>query len=713
MSTVDRKVSQAIASIQQGKPQAAVTALKKTIAHAPNHIDARYALGIAEGMLGHESEAMACFRQVLELQPAHGWAHFNLGAALFDAGHIEEALHHQLRSVDLLAHSPEARINLVKTLNTAKQHGDALAHSTTATTLAPNSHLAWACHGATLCSLKRFRQAQAALDRALHLDNTHHSVWSNQSEAFLALGHLQEAQFCMDQAIALEPTDPEYWGCRGTIHRLRNAPELALQDLEHALTLPANAADTARRGMILGEFLYVKASLCDWSGVSPRLAELKAALESEQRACNPWLLQHLGFDHALLTTVTQGVAAEMAEMAKAISLPRIRSHSTNRVEARHRIRIGYFSSDFRNHPVGQLTQKLFEHHDKSKFEIVGFFLTPPGNHPITHNIQSQMDHWLVLHGMSNEEALDQIAQQNLDIAIDLNGYTRDNRLDLFVHRLAPIQATWLGYPGTTELPGMDYVIADQHVLPTEHAQHCSEKPVWLPHSFFMAPDIQTAPKVHHTDRPRMRAEQKLPVEGLVLSCFNAPYKIDPHTFATWMRLLHKLPQATLWLSHMNEAAKNNLRQSAAQMGIVVDRIVFAEFAQSPEDHLRRIAVADLFLDTFFYNAHTTAAESLMMGVPVITREGQAFASRVASSLLQALDMPELVTKSTQEYEDLIVTLASNNTKRIDVCEKLQQGISTKPLFDLKRTARNIERAYSGMWSRHQQGLPPEQLLIQE
>jgi predicted O-linked N-acetylglucosamine transferase (SPINDLY family) len=303
--------------------------------------------------------------------------------------------------------------------------------------------------------------------------------------------------------------------------------------------------------------------------------------------------------------------------------------------------------------------------------------------------------------MSGSEIATLLRELEIDIAVDLKGYTAANRVDIFARRPAPVQVNYLGYPGTMGVPFMDYILADRTVIPEENHVHYSEKVVYLPHSY--------QPNDCRRPRPEMcpsRAEAGLPKRGFVFTCLNNNYKIGPEIFGVWMKILRRVENSVLWLFEDNEAAAFNLRREAVDRGIPSQRLVFAP-RTTPLKHLARQPLADLFVDTLPYNAHTTASDALWMGLPVLTCAGRTFPARVAASLLRAVGLPELVTHSLEEYEEMAVALAHDADKLAAIRAKLIRNRDTAPLFDTQRFTRDLESAYGVMWRRHMTGLAPE------
>jgi predicted O-linked N-acetylglucosamine transferase (SPINDLY family) len=370
--------------------------------------------------------------------------------------------------------------------------------------------------------------------------------------------------------------------------------------------------------------------------------------------------------------------------------------------ARHgdRIRVAYVSGDFRAHPLSQLMPGIFEQHDRSRFEVFGFSTGPDDGSPQRARVAAAFEHFVNVFDRGDDEIAAAIHERGIDIAVDLGGLTSGGRMRAFARRPAPVQVSYLGFPGPSGAPYLDYILADAIVIPPDQAAFYSEKPVWLPDTYYPNDDKRPiAPKQIG------RSEAGLPRDGFVFCCFNNAYKLNPATFGAWMRMLLAVPGSVLWLYRSNPAMETNLRREASARGVDPARLVFAANLP-PEQHLARHGLADLCLDTGPYNAHTTACDALWTGVPIVTWLGETFPSRVAGSVLHAIGLDELVAPSFAAYEALAIDLARNPVRLSRIRTKLADNRNTTPLFDTRRLTRHIESAYVTMAGRHRRGEPP-------
>jgi predicted O-linked N-acetylglucosamine transferase (SPINDLY family) len=378
-----------------------------------------------------------------------------------------------------------------------------------------------------------------------------------------------------------------------------------------------------------------------------------------------------------------------------------------KLSKKEKIRIAYFSPDFRNHPVSLLTAELFEVHDRDRFEVFAFSLQKaPIGDETNLRLRKGFDRFIDVDEMSDQEIAQFARELEIDIAIDLAGPTQYSRTGIFSYRAAPIQVNWLGYPGTIGADFIDYIVADKIIIPESHQQFYAEKIVYLPNTYMVDDSKRTA-----SIRVFTREEFSLPKNAFVFCCFNNDYKFNPQVLDSWSRILLTVKNSVIWISENNEYFRSNIVAEFESRGIDHDRIIFAQRVEMMADHLSRYALADLFLDTHPYNAHTTALDSLKAGVPVLTLMGQSFASRVAASLLNAIGLPELITNTQEEYEALAIDLAMNPQKLTDIKLKLAKNRLTAPLFDTPLFTKNLEAAYIKMIERYQVDSKPDHLFI--
>jgi predicted O-linked N-acetylglucosamine transferase (SPINDLY family) len=709
----------------------AVESYDRAIHLQPSFAGAHSNRGIALNGLGQYRAAIASFDEAIQLQPAFAEAHHNRAVALYSLCEYCAALD----SLDqAILHRPdyaEAYSVRGSTLNELQQHQAALDSFDQALQLNPNDAEAHTNRANALHALRRYPEAIASCDRALSLDPDRAEAWNNRGNSHLALQQYQQAQrdfdqsirlnpdfaeahnnlgtllfeqrqhqdalAAIDRAIQLQPDFAEAYSNRGNLHQHIDQYPLALESFTRALQLDPDCAYAA------GTRLHMKRVLCDWDNLEAERLEVEARIDRNQKAAIPFMT--LNFTSS---PVLQKKAAEIYVRdrypAPADAVPIARRPQ------RDKIRIGYFSADFHRHAVSYLIADLFERHDRSKFEIIGFSFSPDAKDEMTDRVSAAMDQFIDVLTLSDREVAELSRKLEIDIAVDLLGFTKHNRPGIFAHRAAPIQVNYLGYPGTMGADYIDYLIADRTVIPETAQQHYSEKIVYLPDSY-QANDSQRPISA----KPCTRAAERLPETAFVYCCFNNANKITPPVFDIWMRILAQVPGSVLWLLEDNPLAAANLRKQVALRGIDPARLIFAK-PLSLGEHLARVRLADLFLDTFPYNAHTTASDALWAGLPILTRTGETFASRVAASLLRAVSLPEsdlteLITTTEPAYEALAIELAQHPERLRDLRERLNRNRLTAPLFDTVTFTRHIEAAYTAIYARHHAALPPDHIHI--
>jgi predicted O-linked N-acetylglucosamine transferase (SPINDLY family) len=450
---------------------------------------------------------------------------------------------------------------------------------------------------------------------------------------------------------------------------------------------------------VFGSWFHSKMQLCDWQDIEETSDKLMRAVKSGERVISPFSM--------LAIPCSPDQQQQCARIFARDKFPASSTPAWRGERYQHdRIRLGYFSGDFRDHPVAQVIAELLERHDRSRFEIVGYSFGQDTQDPWRRRLESSFDQLLDVAGKTDQEIAGLAREMEIDITVDLMGFTQRSRMGVFALRPSPIQVSYLGYPGTSGTEYIDYIMADAMVIPAEHRTYYTEQVVWLPGSYFPTDSTKAVSERHIS-----RAELGLPEDGFVFCCFNNSYKITPDIFEIWMRLLKKVAGSVLWLSIRDATAIRNLRTQAQMRGVSPERLVFAGRMEL-SDHFARHRQADLFLDTFYYNAHTTASDALWAGLPVLTCLGNTFAGRVAASLLNAVGLPELITYSHQEYESLALQLATDRQRLMSLRDKLARNRGTQPLFDTVRFTKHVETAYTAMWQRQQAGLPPHHICVE-
>ncbi len=540
--------------------------------------------------------------------------------------------------------------------------------------------------------MKAHADALEAYDRALSIDPENAVTWTNRGTALVALRRNEDALPNFERALALDPRSVDAFSSRANAYSNLKRLTEATAYCEKALELDPQHAHA------LAVLVHCRLHCCDWRNLDEERAKVRRGLHLGKQTVFPFdnkAISESEEEHLLCTRIWVNEEC-----------PPARHPLWHSERYRHdKIRLAYLSTDLRAHAVAFLIVGAFEHHDKSRFETTAISLGADDQSETRARIVAAFDRFIDIRNMEDGEVAKLLKRLEIDIAVDLNGHTGDSRPRILAMRPAPIQVNFLGYPGTMGADHIDYIVADRLIVPEENAGYYSEKIVTLP-DVYQPNDFSRRVAEHVPSR----AEAGLPETGFVFCSFNNTYKIRPPVFETWMRLLRRVEGSVLWLLEDNASAVVNLRRAAEARGISAGRLFFAPRTKPPE-HLARQKLADLFLDTLPYNAHTTASDALWIGLPLVTCIGHAFAGRVAASILNAAGLPELVTKSLDEYEALALKLALDKDALASVKGKVLRNRETSALFDIGRFTRHLETAYVRMWENHQGGEAPSSFAV--
>jgi protein O-GlcNAc transferase len=600
--------------------------------------------GLALHRRGAVEEAAARYAEVLRADPANADALYYLALISCQHGRFEEGAELARKSLASDPNQARSRVILGRALHALGLHDDALASFDRAIAQAPELAPAHANRADVLSKIGRNAEALDSYDRALSLAPDSVADWMNRGVALIALNRHDEAVASFDRGFALNPNFAQ--------------------------------ADDFRAPLLLS-----KLRICDWTNLPAETAQLLAIV----RAGKP-----LSLPYAIVAIPSS--PAEQLQCARRYvqEQPACPPLWQGEAYAHDRLRVAYLSADFNEHPTAYLTAGLFERHDKSRFEITAFSFGQNDNSPARRRLEAAFEHFIDVGSNSDQEIAALMRRSEIDIAVDLMGFTKDNRLGVLARRAAPIQVNYLGYPGTMGAPYMDYILADATVIPEDHEAFYAERVVRLPGTYQINDNRRAI-----NQRMPTRGECGLPQNGFVFCCFNNPQKITPEIFDIWMRLLRATEGSVLWLIAGNAKAAANLRLEAEKRGVAAERLIFAPKA-SVADHLARHRLADLCLDTLPYNAHTTASDALWAGLPVVTCLGETFAGRVAASLLKAIGLDALITRTLAEYQALALRLACNPGNLAALKDRLIRNRDDSFLFDTQGATRHIETAYQTM-----------------
>ena len=676
----------------QGRLEQAAAAYHEAVRLRPGYAEAQFNLGTVLHQQHQLEAAEAAYRRVIELAPGIAAGHNNLGTVLKDQGRLDRALAAFDQAIALQADYAEAFYNRATVLQQQARLEEALAAYGRAIALRENYADAINNAGIVLQELGRASEAIDLYRPLLERMPAHADACNNLGTALLAEGRADEARAAFEQALAHQPDFPEAFCNLGNARRELGDLTGAIAAYRDALRLRPDDAGA------FSQLIYHRAQACAWEGYEADQEKLVDMARRGIRVPPFYLLS------------TPASASDQLSCARhwatSISPPRTALFHHRPRAGRERIRLGYLSGDFHQHATAQLMAELFECHDRDRFEVFAYSYGPDDHSPMRARLAAAFDRFVDIRARSHHEAAELIHAEGVDILVDLKGYTHHARPAISAYRPAPVQVSYLGYPATMGADFIDYIIVDPFVVPSSQQPFFSERLVHLPRSYQVNDRRREV-----ADARTSRRDVGLPAEGLVLCSFNNSYKISPVFFDIWMRLLRAVPGSVLWLLEANPQVAGNLRSEAEKRGVDSGRLIFAPLAP-PAEHLGRHRHADLFLDTLPCNAHTTASDALWAGLPVVTCCGDTFAGRVAGSLLMAIDMPELVTTSLEEYEQAALALARSPQRLIALRRKLQNNREASALFDLPKLTGNIEAAYARMWQTWLAGQTPAAFSIE-
>jgi protein O-GlcNAc transferase len=690
----------------------ALYAFDRALALDPRLVEALSNRGNTLSMLGRHDEAIASFDRALALRPDYVEAAYNRGNALHAAARLDEALAAFDAVLAVRADIAQAHNNRARVLQDLGRHDEALAGYERAVALVPAYVGAIVGRGAARLALARDAEALADFDAALRIDPAHAPAHYDRGNALLALRRPGDAVAAFTRCLELDASHVDARINRGNaFHALRRHDD-AIADFDAALLAGPDAPGVAcNRGNALlelkrydeaaaafarvleldagypyaiGKRVHAQAMACDWRELPALIAAVHAGVAAGRATIEPFALCGFATDPMALRRCAELFTADQFPTQPPLVAPGHR-------HAHAKIRIGYLGGEFRHQATSILATELFELHDKSRFEIVAFDNGWDDGSALRRRIDAAFDEIVDISALADAAAAREIARREIDILVNLNGYFGLGRTGVFARRPAPVQVNYLGFPGTMGAAYVDAIIADADTIPAGEEAAYTERVVRLPRCYQPNDRQRAIAAVAPT-----RAAVGLPDDAIVFACFNNTYKILPDTFAAWMRILAAVDGAVLWLLEDNDAATRNLRAAAAALGIAPERLRFAPRI-ALDEHLARHALADLFLDTLPYNAHTTASDALWAGLPVLSCLGSTFPGRVGASLLHALDLgDELLAPDMAAYEARAVALARAPARLAAIRARLAAARATAPLFDTPAYCRDLERAFEAL-----------------
>ena len=684
-------LQQAIQAFQSGNFDSADLMLKKILQVDAKNFPALHILGLIKASQSKFREAADYLAKAVRIQPNDASLQYNLAKALADSGNDKDALAHHKKAVALAPNNPDAWFNYGLSMFNLGSFDVAIAHYDKALSLKSDYAEVWFNKGNVYNQLNCFDAAIAHYNKALSLKPDYTEAWFNKGVTLSELNRFDEAIAHYDKALSLKPDYAEAWSNKGmSLYQLKLYDD-AITNYDKALSLKSDI------DWRYGDLVHTKMKICDWSGFLNSLEIVSQKVMAKERVVSPFALLALN-DDALMHKKSSEIYVQSKYPFNPVLGPSLK------LSGNEKIRVGYFSADFRNHAVSILTAELFELHDKNKFEIIAFSFGADDKSHMRSRLSQTFNQFIDVRGISNLDIAKLSRELCLDIAVDLGGRTADSRTGIFAYRAAPLQLSYIGYLGTMGAAYFDYLLADTITIPESLRKFYSEKIVYLP-----SYQVNDRNRII-SDKQFTRQELGLPETGFVFCCFNNNYKILPSTFEGWMRILRAVEGSVLFLYAENQWAETNLKKEAEARGINSSRLVFGGHLPNDE-YLARYKTCDLFLDTFPYNAGTTASDALWAELPVLTLMGQSFASRIAASLLNAIGLPELITNTQEEYETLAIELAINPQKLADIKLRLVNNRLTTPLFDTPLFTKNIEAAYIKMMERYHADLEPDHIAI--
>jgi protein O-GlcNAc transferase len=666
--------------LQNGQSQLALEYFNRALGLDSNDLIALISRGLALHGLNRFSEAFESYTRALAIKPGLAGALTNRSNSLRSLGKFAEALLDLDAALRLRPDFPEAHNNKGNVLRDLGRLEEAVASFDAALALRPGFTTALCNKGNALLDLKRPREALSSFESALQLDPDDGEGLFGRASARLALQLFEEAIRDFDRAAACGIELPEILvGKAAALAELRRHGAAA-KCLSHLLAI------APEREYVRGSLLYSLQQVCDWSPLPELIEEVERRIDAGQKAAHPQPM--------LSATESPQLHLRCARIVAGDQYPEDASlgpcHPRPGRGVGETIHVAYVSADFREHPVSELLVGVLEQHDRQRFEVTGVSLQAGSGGAFEQRVRGAFDRCIEVADSSDREVAQLLRQHQVDIAVDLMGHTQGVRAGIYALRAAPIQVNWLGYSGTTGMPYIDYLLADEVVIPAADECWYTERIVRLPNCFLPNDSRRVIA------RPPTRMQAGLPESGFVFCAFTSAYKITAPVFETWMRLLRQIPDSLLWLRAPQDEARDNLQREAQRHGVSKERLVFAPRVTSMAEHLGRHTLADLYLDTLPYNAHSTTCDALWAGVPVLTCMGRSFPSRAAASALHAVELPELVTHSLEEYERKALELARHPALLQSLRARLEQNRGTAPLFNTALFTRHLENAYLTM-----------------
>ena len=629
------------------------------------------------------------YKKLLSDLPQNTLILTNLGTIKLQKNNLEDGIHLIEKSLEIDPKQPNALNNLGVFLQKNNRSLEAFDRYNRAIAIESNYPEAYSNRGNALMDLNRFDEALDSYDHAIRIKPDYAQAFSNRGNALKELNRLNDANESYSKAIELNSNYANAFSNRGEVLKKLGLKEASIDDYQRSLELNPEIE------YINGELINTKMHLCIWNNFNSQVSELIDQIKNDKKVSSPFPLLSLVDELSILKKVSE---IYVNDKYASIKQRKFESFKQNK----SKIKIGYFSPDFRKHPVATLSAEIYELHDKDNFEIHGFYFGPDTNDEMNFRIRAGVDYFHDISSLSNEDTVNLTRGLGIDIAVDLTGFTELHRTAIFAMRVAPIQVNYIGFLGTMGSNFHDYILADLNIIPIENRKYYSEKIAYL--SSYQANDSKRI----HPEIDFKRQDLGLPEKSFIFCCFNNTYKITPEIFDSWATILKAVKGSIMFIYVDNELAKINLKKEISSRKVDPSRLFFGEYLPF-SDYLARYRVMDLFLDTYPYNAGTTASDALWMGLPVLTLSGNSFPSRMAASLLRAINLPELITSNKSEYEAMAIELGINSKKINSLKNNLANNIDSTPLFNSGKFTKNLESIYAKMFERLVNRLEPDDI----
>ena len=671
----------------------AIENYNKAIEIEPNYSEAYINKGATLAELKKYNEAIACYGTAIKLNPKIAQAYGNRANLYNQLKQYENAIKDYNKAIELDPKFFEAYSNIGNTYNELKQYDKAIKYEEKAIEINPNYANAYGNLGNSMYGLRQYEKAISSYDKLIKINPKIAPVYNNKGNALNELKLKIDAIKSYNKAIEIERNFADAWYNKGIALCDLKEYKSGIECFEKTIEIESNFK------FLQGLYLHTKMQLCDWTDLNSQITEILKKIRIGEKVTPSFPV--------LSFTSQQSIQLKAAKIWINEKYPLSEKLGDFSKKYNHKkIRIAYFSADFKNHPVAHLTKQIFENHSREKFEIYAFSFGHDKKDEMRIKLEKVFDNFFDVKSMSDEDIARLSRRMEIDIAIDLGGLTADARTGIFAMRAAPTQVNYIGYPGTMGANYIDYIIADKFLIPEKTRKYYSEKIAYLP--FFQPNDSNR--KI--PDKIFTRKELSLPNKGVIFACFNNTYKYNLKIFESWVKILSMVNGSVLFIYSDNDITNSNLKYIAKIHGLSLNRIIFGK-RLAMNDYMARFKIADLFLDTYPFNGGTTVSDALWAGLPVLTRAGEAFSSRMATSMLQAINLPELITETQSEYEAAAIKLGNNPGILKTLREKIATNRKSSILFNTKLYTQHLEAAYTQMYQRHHSGLVPDHIIVSD